>query len=131
MSLLDLSAGYYKIAERESIALGAGGVKIKRVHILRVQRYGNHMTFFIDNDVFGRSPSQLENFDTEYELIEKFVGEPQIHDCQITITFHDHARNKYLWTVKDAWALRHLFDTLKWLQKPFNFLPNRSRVVKE
>lgn len=109
----ELTTGLYKVK------------KDNHYHLLRVVGYGEKRMCFIDHS------SIPENLNEEYKLIKKYTTPPEVVKGTLTITFQDQDRNEFSFTVRDAWALREIFETFPWLQKPLNYLKNRSRVANK
>jgi hypothetical protein len=91
--------------------------------LLRVAGYGAKRSFYIDHC------SLPENLSDEYKVVKKYTTPPEIVKGTLTITFQDQDRHEFSFTVRDAWALREIFETFPWLQRPLNYTKNRSRTI--
>jgi hypothetical protein len=127
MELKELTPGYYKIKR-----LGSYKPIFKRRYpesmfsFLRVVGNGDKRMYHIDHSN-GRPSHQMGDFFHEYEIVCKLQSEPSIHRCEIVLSFCDHEGDEFLFTMADVWVLKHLFEELPWLQKPFQFVPRKNK----
>ena len=123
-----LEPGIYKIRKRDYVTpFGAKHVRQSMnghaVHLLRVTGVGDTLRYFIDHNPVGQHPSEINE---DYEVLSKYEGQPQVGNCIITIKFSDAAGERFEFSVRDAWSLRNIFDSMSWLKKPFGYVPRKN-----
>jgi hypothetical protein len=129
MKIDELTPGVYKIRKQAYIPYGAKFARPNSnpIHLLRVEGVGEQRKYFLDDDILGQHPHNMEAVGN-YEILSKYDGDPQIGNCRITISFADTAGQKFEFMVRDTWSLRHLFDAMPWLKKPFGYVTSRSKI---
>lgn len=127
MKIKELNPGIYKV--RKAIHVSWYGSRpvanTNKIHLLTVQGHGEARRYFFDHDVIGQSP---ESCMEDYEVISKYESVPQVLRPEIILRFKDGSGEEFVFTLKDAWGLRNVFDKFKWLQKPFGYVKRKTRV---
>lgn len=124
----NLLPGLYKIRKQDYVTpYGAKHVRLSNrnhpVRLLRVTGAGEKLRYYIDHDTVGVHPNDLME---DYEVIGKYEPYPQVGNCLITLSFADSSGEHFEFTVRDAWTLRGIFDSMPWLKKPFGYLPRKK-----
>jgi hypothetical protein len=121
--IAELTPGLYKIVKRD---------EKHHAHLLRVEGNGEKRMIYLDHSQAGSHPSRMSHSEwEEYEVIKKYDYPPEVFSGKLTLTFQDSDRHEFSFTVNSAWALRSVFETMPWLQDPFAFKRNRSRIVQD
>jgi hypothetical protein len=122
MKLNQLERGIYKIRRATD---GGRFASNEAPSILRVTGAGDSLRYYIDADLLGQKPSEMNM--NEYEVVSKYDGTPTLGNCTITLTFADASGDKFEFTTRDAWGLRNIFDAIPWLQKPFGYVARKRK----
>lgn len=122
-----LEPGWYKVRRQQYNAYGSKHPRKNDniIEILRVVGVGDRCRYYLDNDTFGAHPKEMEFLDY-YEVVSKYDGEPTISNCSISLSFQDASGTQFVFSAKDVWVLRNLFEFIPWLKKPFGYVPRKK-----
>lgn len=124
MKLDELTPGLYKIRLAEYTPIG---LRKKRtsIHLLRVEGSGTKCKCYLDHDTLGEHPSKV-SYLSEYEILGKYDGPPQVNRPSISISFFDNDGSEIQLTMHDFWQVRNMLDAMPWLKKPLGFTPRKN-----
>jgi len=124
---MKLEPGYYKIRRRLYNEGRTKRANHNQLHILRVVGIGEQQKIFINNDILGSLNNDVfKNLD-DYEIVSKYSREPEISNCIMTLSFTDSSGDHFSFSVRDAWALRNMFNEMTWLRQPFDYVPRKGK----
>jgi hypothetical protein len=123
MKIKELNEGVYKVRKENYVPYGAKHPRSNNntIQILRVTGVGQSRLYFLDHDTFGRHPDQMADVD-RFEVLSRYDGDPQISNCKINIQFTDASGEAFEFTVRDAWSLKSVFESMPWLKRPFGYI---------
>lgn len=122
MKINELHSGIYKIRKSSTTARYNNNT----VHLLRVKGVGESMLYFFDHDTLGQHPKNLDL--GSYEILARYDTVPEVNVPKIKIEWCDSSGQCFQFIVRDAWALKNVFEELPWLKDAFGYVPKKKAL---
>lgn len=120
MKVSELTPGIYKIRARNRRFTFRGETSSGySVHVLRVVGVGAQCRYYIDHDLKGCHPANMD-FAKHYQIISRYQTLPEVNRAQLLVSFADQQGDKFTFIVNDAWRLGAVLESMPWLKAGFD-----------
>ncbi|MCZ8023355.1 MAG: hypothetical protein O9282_13165 [Flavobacterium sp.] len=109
MKKFDLPPGFYKIQKSVYNAYGAKHSRSNHneIKLLRVVGNGSAKRYYINEDLMGKSPSEMPELN-DYEIISEYAGMPTFRNRALRLEFEDNSGIKFKFSIQSVNQLKSL-----------------------